>query len=299
MADALQSALTISLVIFMAGNLLDMGLKLELREAIQDLRNFRFVLLSLLWGFVLVPALAYGIAMIIPMERPYAIGLILLGLTPCAPFLPPMVERAKGDLGYTAAFMLLASVVTVAYMPFAVPLLVKGLTASAFTIARPLVLFLLLPFAVGVMIQRGWGSLASSLEPLVKKITGVDTLLMLALCAAIYGKQFVGLAGSQAIGAQFIFFTIATVAPYLLSFGLPRRQKSVISLGMATRNLGAAFAPLFAIPDADQRSLVMVALGVLMQTAFAFGAATFYGRTSSSGSAAADHGRSLRRTTNV
>jgi bile acid:Na+ symporter, BASS family len=37
---------------------------------------------------------------------------------------------------------------------------------------------------------------------------------------------------------------------------------------MATRNLGAAFAPLFAVADADQRAIVMVALGVPMQTMF-------------------------------
>ena len=52
-----------------------------------------------------------------------------------------------------------------------------------------------------------------------------------------------------------------------------------MSLGMATRNLGAAFAPLFAVRGVDQRAIVMVALGVIMQVTFSFGAATFYGRS--------------------
>jgi hypothetical protein len=59
---------------------------------------------------------------------------------------------------------------------------------------------------------------------------------------------------------------------------LPREQRTVMLLGMATRNLGAAFAPLFAIPGVDQRAIVMVAFGVLMQASFSFGAATYYGR---------------------
>ena len=50
----------------------------------------------------------------------------------------------------------------------------------------------------------------------------------------------------------------------------------VISLGMATRNLGAAFAPLLAIRDVDGRSMVMVALGVTMQAMFSFAAASCY-----------------------
>lgn len=63
-----------------------------------------------------------------------------------------------------------------------------------------------------------------------------------------------------------------------LSFGLPPGQKSVISLGMATRNLGAAFAPLFAIPHVDHRAIVMVALGVPMQTIFSLLTAIWLGR---------------------
>jgi len=294
MADVIEVVLKLSLVVFMVGNLLDMGLKLSLAEAIRDLRDVRFVAVSVLWGFVLLPGLAYALAKIIPMAHPYAMGLVLLGMTPCAPFLPPMVERAKGDMGYTAAFMLLASVVTVAYMPIAVPLLVKGLSASAWTIAKPLVLFLMVPFAVGLIMQRRSASLASRIEPAVKKVTGLDTILMLLLCVILYGKKFAELGGSHAIGAQILFFSVATVAPYLLSVGLPRPQRTVISLGMATRNLGAAFAPLFAIPGVDQRAIVMVALGVMMQATFSFGAATFYGRPQQASAAAESAGGGAR-----
>jgi BASS family bile acid:Na+ symporter len=149
MAEVLPDLLKLTLVVFMVGNLLDMGLRLKLDEALAGLRNVRFVAFSLLWGFVLCPALAVLLAKSLPLAHPYAIGLVLLGMTPCAPFLPPMVERARGDMGYAAAFMLLASVVTVGYMPFAVPLLVKGLSADTWTIAKPLILFLLVPLAVG------------------------------------------------------------------------------------------------------------------------------------------------------
>ena len=278
MAEFLDIALKLTLVVFMIGNLLDMGLKLQLSEAIQGLRDVRFVSWSLLWGFVLLPGIAFGITKTIPMESPYAMGLILLGMTPCAPFLPPMVERAKGDMGYTAAFMLLVSVVTVLYMPFMVPVLVEGLSASPWAIAKPLLLFLIMPFAFGLAIHRQSAVLAARIEPFVKKVTGVDTFLMLLLCIVIYGKKFVALQGSYAIGAQLIFFSLATVGPFLLTLGVPREQRTVLSLGMATRNLGAAFAPLFSIPGTDQRAIVTVALGVLMQTAFSFGAATVYGR---------------------
>jgi BASS family bile acid:Na+ symporter len=236
------------------------------------------VVLSLLWGFLLCPALAYLLTKVIPLEQPYAIGMILLGMTPCAPFLPMMVDKARGDLAYAAAFMLLASVVTVVYMPLAVPVLVKGLTADAWTIARPLLYFLMVPLAIGMAIQRVAAPVAARLQPIVKKTTGIDTLLMLVLCVVVYGKEFISAMGSYAFGTQILFFSVATAATYGLSFGLPQGQKSVLALGMSTRNLGAAFAPLFAIPDVDQRAIVMVAIGVPMQTIASLLAARWFAR---------------------
>ena len=274
----LELVLKVSLVIFMVGNLLDMGLRLKLREALEGLRNVRFVVLSVLWGFVLCPALAYLLTKFIPLEQPYAIGMILLGMTPCAPFLPMMVDKARGDLAYAAAFMLLASVVTVVYMPLMVPVMVKGLSTDTWTIAKPLLAFVLVPLAIGMAIQRVAAPVAARLQPIVKKTTGIDTLLMLVLCVVVYGKEFISAMGSYAFGTQILFFSVATAATYGLSFGLPQGQKSVLALGMSTRNLGAAFAPLFAIPDVDQRAIVMVAIGVPMQTIASLLAARWFAR---------------------
>jgi bile acid:Na+ symporter, BASS family len=291
--QTLEILLKITLVIFMVGNLLDMGLRLKLPAAISGLEDRRFVVLSLLWGFVLLPGFALLLTKIVPMGAPYDIGFVLLAMTPCAPFLPPMVDRARGDMGYTAAFMLLCSVFTVVYMPFAVPVLVKGFTASAWTIAKPLLLFLLIPLAIGMVLQHRSEALALRLHPVVKKLTGIDTLLMLLLCVIVYGKEFLELVGSHAIGVQLLFFSVATLAPYLIGFGLGHGQKSVLSLGMATRNLGAAFAPLFSDHEVNRRAVVMVAFGVLMQVSFSFAMATWLGRHSQSSSStsrsSADH----------
>lgn len=278
MAELLQILLKLSIVIFMVGNLLDMGLRLNLREALRALRNVRFVVLSVVCGFVLCPALAYLLTKVIPLDPSYAVGMILLGMTPCAPFLPMMVDEARGDMAYAAAIMLLTSLVTVVYMPLAVPVLVKGLTADAWTIAKPLLFFLIVPLAIGLAVQRFSANVAARLQPIVKKTTGIDTIFMLVLCVAIFGKDFIDAAGSYAFGTQILFFWVATVATYRLSFGLPQAQKSVLTLGMSTRNLGAAIAPLFAIHDIDQRAIVMVAIGIPMQTIASLLAARWFAR---------------------
>jgi BASS family bile acid:Na+ symporter len=160
-----------------------------------------------------------------------------------------------------------------------VPWLVHGLSASPWTIAKPLVLFVLLPLGAGVAIRKVSAPLAEKLHPLVKRVTSIDTLAMLVLCVAVYGEGFTGLLGSHAIGAQVAFFAAATALPFVVGFGLSRPKRVVLSLGMTTRNLGAAFAPLFASASVDHRAVVMVALGVVMQATFAFIAATYFSRS--------------------
>jgi BASS family bile acid:Na+ symporter len=274
--------LKISLVIFMAGNLLDMGLRLNPQNALRGLRDVRFVAITLLWGFVLGPALAYLITLVLPLEYPYATGLILIGMTPCAPFLPMIVSKAKGDLGYTAAFMLLASAGTVLFMPFALPLMVKGLTVSPWAIARPLLIIIFLPLAVGMAILRVKASHASRIQPFVKKATGIFTVATGVLCIIVYGEGILGVAGSLAVASQMIFFLIMTTCTYWFGFGLQHEQKIVLSAGMATRNLGAALAPLFAIAEIDQRAIVMVVLGLPLMVLFALLSAKWFGRRASS-----------------
>jgi BASS family bile acid:Na+ symporter len=274
--ELLPLLLKITVVIFMVGNLLELGLRLDLGEAMAGLRDVRFVALGLLWAFVLCPALAYLIGVVLPLTEPYAMGLLLLGFAPCAPFLPMMVDKAHGDVHYAASFMLLASAGTVVYMPIAVPLLVKGMTVSAWTVAKPMLLLVLIPLVVGMAIQMRRPATASFLQPYVKKGTAVDTLLMLLLVVVIYGRGFVGAVGTWAILAQILFFTLTIVASYALAVGVPPPRKSVITLGLSTRNCGAALAPLLVVPDVDQSATVMVTLGIPMMAVFALIAARVF-----------------------
>jgi BASS family bile acid:Na+ symporter len=268
----------IALVIFMVGNLLGMGLKLNLREALGALRNVRFVATSLLWAFVLCPALALLLTKIIPLAAPYALGLLFLGMAPGAPFLPAVAQRARGDLAYVAAFMVLTAVGTVVFMPLAVPVLVQGFAADPWTIAKPLVFYITLPLAIGVALRAAAGTFAERSHTIVKKITGVDTLVLLAIVFWTYGKDFLGAVGSYAIGTQVLYYALVTAAAYGLGFGLPRSQRSVLALGLLTRNVGAAVAPLMAVPGTDQRAIVMCCLAMIITIAEGFGAAAVFAR---------------------
>jgi BASS family bile acid:Na+ symporter len=281
MSDSLMVLFKVSLAIFMAGSLLEMGLRLNLADAVRGLRSVRFVGLALVWSFVLCPALAWAITRVVPLEAPYAIGLILLGMAPCAPFVPMLVDKAKGDLGFTAAFMLIAAVGTVVCMPFTVPLLAKGLTASAWAIAKPLLIVVLLPMAIGVAIRGSLDALASKMLPFVKKGSGIAGLIWCVLCLIIYGKGLLGVAGSFAVASQLVFFGIVYFGTYWLGLGLRHEQKIVLSVGVTTRNLGACLTPLLSVPDMDQRASLMIVLALPIMVIVTLPGANWLGRRAS------------------
>ncbi|MGE5295896.1 MAG: bile acid:sodium symporter [Solirubrobacterales bacterium] len=264
MEQVLEKIQTITIVIFMVGNLLEVGLRLNVAEALAALRNVRFVVLTLLWCFVLGPALAVLLTKIVPLAEPYALGLVLLGLAPCSPAIPIMMRKSGGSLAYMSAFMVLAYVGTVILMPFMVPLLAKGFTADPWTIAKPLLFFIAMPLVIGVAIRRAAEKSADKAAPVVKKVTGVNTIILCVVLLWVYRGEIIGAVGAYAIGTQILYYALLGFASYLLGFGLSYDQKAPMVLGICTRNVGPALATLMGIADAPEGAITMCILAVFL-----------------------------------
>jgi BASS family bile acid:Na+ symporter len=144
-------------------------------------------------------------------------------------------------------------------MLFTVPLLTQGLSASAWAIAKPLLLVVLLPMGIGVIIRSQADAFASRLLPLAKKLAGIFGLLWSVLCLIIYRKALLGLAGSFAVASEVVFFGVIFLSTYWLGFGLSYGQKIMLSIGVTTRNPGTCLTPLLSVPNMDQRATLMIA----------------------------------------
>ena len=283
MTDLLEKLLGVTIAIFMAGSLLEMGLKLDLKRAAHALRDVRFVVTAVVWSFAIGPAVAMLLAKGLPLAEPYSLGLILLGLAPCAPFVPLLSEKAGADLNYVAAYLLLASLGTLIILPIMIPVLAPELTADAWTIAKPLLLYIALPLAIGICVRLAARALADRSHPIVKKVTTLDIILMLGIVLVLYWRDFLGAVGSYAIGAQILYYCLLAVAAYGLGFGLSHEKRSALVLGLCTRNVGAAVAPLMSVSGSDQRATVMCVLAVFITLAVGSGAAKLLGRLDPAG----------------
>ena len=156
------------ILVFTVSNLLVMGLQANMPEVIAVFKNKKSLALILVWGWLLGPAIGLLIVWALPLAEPYVIVVLLCSLAPCAPFLPPMVEKARGDVNFAGAFVPLVAVGTVVFMPLIAPLLITGLSISTVALAEALFLTLLVPLVIGAATRHYAGAVATKIFPAVK-----------------------------------------------------------------------------------------------------------------------------------
>jgi BASS family bile acid:Na+ symporter len=264
MADTLLLLLKIFVVFATAGSLMELGLQLKLRQTVVGVRNPRFALLTLLWGFALGPALALLLARVLFLDEPYAIGLIVMSMVPGAAYLSILVSWARGDLAYSAGALLLTCFGIVVFVPIVLPQIVPGVSVTAWAIAQPLIVLVLVPFVVGLAIRQRSERIAGKLHPIIKKIALIALMACLPPTVLLYAEGIILSAGSRALLSLVLFFVLATLASYGSAFGMPESQKRVLSLAICSRNTGPAMATVLSIPNLDGNAIVMVGLGVLV-----------------------------------
>jgi len=274
-----QATFSPLVLLFTVSNLAAMGLQVRMPDVTAALRTRKSIALIFVWGWVLGPAFGYLITRTLPLAEPYVIVILLASLAPCAPFLQQMVVKARGDMGFAGAFIPLVAVGTVVLMPLMAPLLIKGLTISAWALAKPLLLTILLPLVVGATVRHYAGTAATRIFPAVKLVALLSTLMTVVWCLLLYGRGMLDAAGSLALLSMTLFMVGMALITYRFGFGMKQSQRSVMSLGMGTRNIAAVLAAALAIPNADTRIVVMVVMWTLWSVVLAaIGARVFAGQ---------------------
>ena len=255
-----QTVFGILVVLYTVTNMASLGLELSLRETMKSLRSARLVVLTLLWGWVVGPAFAVLLTKILPLAEPHALGLLVFSLAPVAPMVSLLARKARSDMDFTAAVVPLAMVGTVALLPLLAPWLMPGVTLNVWSLAKPLLLLVLLPLVVCAAVKAYAARVADKLFPAAKRLAGISTVATLSFVVVFHFGDIVRTVGSYAIGAEVLFLLGLAFVSYRFGFGLEQGQRSAMALAMATRNGAPMLAVFTAFPDQDPRMLVMILL---------------------------------------
>ena len=266
MIEILTNITRLAVLVFLLSSMSGIGLGLTLPQIVAPLRNVKLVVLALIANFILAPLLAVGIARLLRLDEPFALGLLLLGLAAGAPFMPKIVGVAKGDLALSVGLMVLLMVGTTIFLPVALPLLVKGVQVNPWKIARFLVLLLLLPLIVGLIVKARAASIAARLRPVLERVSTIALLVMIVLIIALNFQAVLRIFGTGAIAAALLFAVLSALAGWLLG-GRDPAQQTVLGLGTGLRNIPAALVVSvqnFKDPNVSVMVIVTTLTGILI-----------------------------------
>jgi predicted Na+-dependent transporter len=232
---------SLGVLIFIITSMLGMGFSLTVSQILAPLRNRRLVVMALVANFVLVPILALVIARVLPLSEGLQIGLILAGFAAGAPFLPKLVQVARGDMAFTAGLMVLLMVVTIAYLPLVLPFVLTGVVVDHWEIARSLIVLMLIPLAIALFIRARYEEVARGLIPTMTMAANLSLAAMFIGYFVAYWDETSGVLGTGGILGTILLIVGAVLVGYLLG-GSDRDHKKVLALGTGQRNLAAAFA---------------------------------------------------------
>ena len=262
----------LALDLFTITSMLAVGMSLTVKEIVRPLRNLRQMFLILLASFVLLPLWALLLTWVLPLGDEQKTALILLGACAGGPFIPLLVQTVRGYLPLAAGAMVLLLVITIFFVPVALPWMLPYVQVDAPTIAQDLVLFLLVPLLIGLLARWQLPKRAGRWQPYFSRFSMLSLLVMVVTGALPAFPKIIGTLGTLLIPSAILLAVGGWGMGYLITHQQEARLRKVVSLGTGQRNLAAALLVAAHSFSADTFVMTLVACFTLTATMFVIAA---------------------------
>jgi len=237
MNELLIHLFDISMLIFVSGSMITLGLNLTFKQFIAPFKKIRMIIRALIANFILVPVFAYallsGLEPLFPISEGLKTGIILLALTGGAPFIPKVVEVAKAQMADGVGLMLLLMIVTMIIMPLAIPIIFHGASISSFDIIQSLLYSMFIPLILALFYKARFAESAMRIQPYAAKITSLSILILFISAVILYSEIIIDNRGALPI--ILLFFLGSMMIGYLAG-GKISNARIIFSIGTGLRN---------------------------------------------------------------
>ena len=233
MMEIPEIVFNISMLGFVSGSMVTLGLGLTLAQIIAPFKNIRIVLRAVIANFIIVPLFALGIVAWIPVPEGVRIGIILVSLGGGAPFIPMIVATAKGHLGGAVGLMMLLLIVTIFFMPIAVPVMLSGVSVSSWDIAKSLLSIMLFPLVLALFIRARFSRFAQRIQPFAARFTNISILILVIAVLYLHAETIIT---SVDILPVIILFFLGAMCIGYISGGKRKDMRLIFSVGTGLRN---------------------------------------------------------------
>nr|WP_247731707.1 bile acid:sodium symporter [Halovivax limisalsi] len=244
--------------VFVLSTMVSMGVRLSVSQLVDALRKRRLLANSLVVNLVAVPLLAALLVRTVSVGTGFAGGIVLLAVSPGAPFGPKLAELSDSDVAFASGLMAILCLLSVVTIPLSLLLLLPGdVSVDPLAIGRMVFGIQLIPLLLGLGLSIVVPSLADWVYPFVQRLSDVTFVGLIVLLVVVYSDSMVSLVGTGTLGLS----TVAVGASLLLGYGLggpARETREVLATTTAARNAAIAlFVATTGFSDPDVLTTVL------------------------------------------
>ena len=188
----------------------------------QAVAHWKITVSVLVVNFVVIPLLFVGYLLTVASSIPdeIKVGFCIAALSAGMPFAPILAKLAKADVSIATTLLVVLTLGTVVALPVGLPLAIDAVDAqlrtTAWDVAWPLLLFLLLPIVLGCAFRVWWPDLTAPLRQWVVRVAILCLLFNLNFTLVAYWSQFVESWGTESYVAAIAGPFIGLGCGYLL-----------------------------------------------------------------------------------
>ena len=255
-----------------------LGLGLTGKDFLRVAKQPRDFFVGAFSQIILLPIIAFILVKIWPIAPELAIGVMIIAAAPGGVTSNLLTSFAKGDVALSISLTAIISLLCVITIPFIVLTSITLLTDSSITqdislisMARDMFLIVTVPVILGMLFRRFASGIASTFEPMAKKISTV--LFVLVLLGAIAAERenvvsYFAQAGLITLILNLVMMVVAYFVAQSLASGTEQKKCITIECGLQNGTLAIFVATsifgggMYVIPAATY-SLIMFATSLI------------------------------------
>jgi len=236
-----------------------MGLTLSTADFREVFRRPRDVAIGVVAHYVIMPGLAWLIAVALRLPPEIAVGVILVGCCPSGTASNVMTFLAKGDVALGVSIAAISTLVAPLATPALVTLLAgKWMRIDTGSLFLDILQVVILPIVLGIVAKTLFRRQAEASVKALPLVSTVAIVLIIAIIVGLNRPKLLsngGLILLAVILHNLLGFAFGYLAARMFGMDLAKRKAVMMETGMQNSGLGAAlaaahFSPLAAVPSA-------------------------------------------------
>jgi len=233
--------------------MLGLGLGLSVKDFTRVLRYPKSFLVGFFLQLIILPIVALGVALILNLSAPIAVGLMIIAAAPGGVTSNVLTKFANGDVALSISLTAVVSLISIISVPFVIITsadilgVVISTTISMTGIALKMALVVTVPVIIG-MVFRGFAeNFILSKFNIINKITG---WLFVVVFAAIWIEEkdniltYLIEAGLAVLTLNVVMMTLAYIVAKKFVSGIPQQKCITLECGLQNGTLAVFVATL-------------------------------------------------------